>query len=307
MAQLPQDSEALKALLRSLILERNHLQLENLREKQRGNELYLETLRLQKELFQLKKLYVGPRADRLQSEQELAQALLDFALQLEKQPIHPDDIPPQSKTEPEPEYELRRVKKGKGRRQIAHFENLPVTTHIHELKPEERACPCCGVERKEIGVEESWQIEHIPGRFERLHHVRKKYACPQCEQQGENPQINVATKPETAIEKGLAGPGLLAYIVTSKFADYLPLYRLEDIFERQGFEISRATQSVWCGDVADLVEPLYEWMAQQVRKSHVVATDETSMPMLRPGQTHPARMWVYVGDGDYLITCLTSR
>jgi transposase len=54
----------------------------------------------------------------------------------------------------------------------------------------------------------------------------------------------------------LCGPGLLAYIVTSKFADYLPLYRLEDIFERQGFAISRATQSVWCGDVADLVEPL---------------------------------------------------
>jgi len=54
-----------------------------------------------------------------------------------------------------------------------------------------------------------------------------------------------------AIEKGFAGPGLLAYIVTSKFADYLPLYRLEDIFERQGFAISRAPQSVWCGDVED--------------------------------------------------------
>jgi hypothetical protein len=92
---------------------------------------------------------------------------------------------------------------------------------------------------------------------------------------------------------------LLAYIVTSKFADYLPLYRLEDIFERQGFEISRATQSIWCGDVADLVEPLYEWMAVAVRKSHVVATDETTMPMLSSGQTHPARMWVYVGDPDH--------
>ena len=68
--------------------------------------------------------------------------------------------------------------------------------------------------------------------------------------------METAAKPETAIDKGMAGPGLLAYIVTSKFADYLPLYRLEDIFQRQGFEISRATQSVWCGDVADLVEPL---------------------------------------------------
>jgi transposase len=296
LANLPDDSESLKTLLRSLLVERHHLQLEHLREQQRAKELYLETLRLQKELFQLKKLYCGPRADRLQSEQELAQVLLDFAEQLEQKPIHPQDVPPYSKAEAEPEYELRRVKKRTGRRQIANFENLPVTTHVHELKPEERACPGCGKQRQEIGAEESWQIEHIPGRFERLHHVRKKYACPSCEQQGENPQIDVAPTPEKAIEKGLAGPGLLAFIVTSKFADYLPLYRLEDIFARQGFEISRATQSIWCGDVADLVEPLYTRMAEEVRKSHVVATDETTMPMLRPGQTHPARMWVYVGD-----------
>ena len=72
--------------------------------------------------------------------------------------------------------------------------------------------------------------------------------------------------------------------MTSKFADYVPLYRLEDIFARQGFEISRATQSVWCGDVADLVEPLMELMANEVRASHVVATDDTIMPMLSPGE-----------------------
>jgi len=84
--------------------------------------------------------------------------------------------------------------------------------------------------------------------------------------------------------------------VTSKFADYLPLYRLEDIFERQGFAISRATQSVWCGDVADLVEPLYRRMAERVRQSHVVATEDIVFPMLGPGQTQSTRMWVYIGD-----------
>jgi hypothetical protein len=71
---------------------------------------------------------------------------------------------------------------------------------------------------------------------------------------------------------------------------------LEDIFARQGFEISRATQSVWCGDVADLVEPLYALMADKVRASHVVATDDTIMPMLSKGKAANARMWVYVGD-----------
>jgi len=70
--------------------------------------------------------------------------------------------------------------------------------------------------------------------------------------------MTTAAKPEIAIEKNMAGPGLLAYIITSKFAEYVPLNRLEDTFGRQGFEISRGTQSVWCGDVADLVEPVYE-------------------------------------------------
>ena len=79
----------------------------------------------------------------------------------------------------------------------------------------------------------------------------------------------------------------------------MPVYRLEDIFQRQGFEISRATQSVWCGDTADLIEPLYELMAQRTRASHVVATGDTIMPMLDKGKTLNARMWVYVGDDEY--------
>ncbi len=80
--------------------------------------------------------------------------------------------------------------------------------------------------------------------------------------------------------------------MTGKFSDYLPLYRLEDIFARQGFEISRATQSVWCGDVADRVEPLYALMADQVRASHVVATDDTIPPMLSKEKCAKVRMWV---------------
>jgi transposase len=61
-----------------------------------------------------------------------------------------------------------------------------------------------------------------------------------------------------AIQKWKAGPGPMASIVTSKYAGYLPPYRLEDIFSRQGLEIPRATQSVWCGGVAEMTEPLYE-------------------------------------------------
>jgi len=302
LVSLPDDSQALKAMLRALMRERDeekqradiHAQLAE-DQSRRANDLQVELLRVQLELERYKKWYYGPRADRLQSSADLAQMLLNFAEEMDRKPVNPDDLPPRT----DPEEELRRVKRRRGRRNLANFENLPVTTQVHELSVAERACPCCGVERKEIGADESWQVEYLPGHFERIHHVRKKYACAGCESNGENPRIETAAKPETAIDKGMAGPGLLAYIATSKFADYLPLYRLEDIFERQGFEISRATQSVWCGDIADLAEPLWELMAERVRASHVVATDDTIMPMLSKGKTANARMWVYVGDDNY--------
>jgi transposase len=290
LSNLPEDKQALQAMLRALWHEREQ-QKQHIEElSKRSDDLYLENLQLQKELLRYKKATYGPRADRL-SESELAQALLEFAEELEQKPLPAEGLP-QGEAQPG----VRRVRRRKGRRALANFENLPVSTHVYELSTEQRRCSCCGEQRQEIGSEESWQIEYLPGHFERLRHVRKKYACSHCEQAGENPQIEAAAKAETAIEKGFAGPGLLSFIVTSKFADYLPLYRLEDIFERQGFAISRATQSVWCGDVADLVEPLYRRMAERVRQSHVVATDDTVFPMLGPGQTQSARMWVYVGD-----------
>src|SRR5437667_4863564 len=294
---LPEDSASVKAMLREVLAKLESVSADQQHEKrlaeqlrQRADDLYLENLRLQQELERYKKATYGPRADRL-SMNQLAQMLLEFAEALEQKPINLEDL-----REAEPETEVRRVKRRTGRRALANFENLPVNTYVYELSAEERPCPSCGVERKEIGSEKSWQIEYIPGHFERLENGRKKYACPSCERAGENPQIEVTAKAETAIETGFAGPGLLAYIVTSKFADYLPLYRLEDIFERQGFEISRATQSVWCGDIADLVEPLYRRMTERVRRSHVVATDDTVFPMLGTGQTQSTRMWVCVGD-----------
>ena len=292
LVALPDDSQALKAMLAALIDERDkQIQLAEEQTK-RANDLHVENLRLQLELDRYRKWYYGPRADRLQSSGDLAQMLLNFAEEMDLKPVNPNDLPPRT----EPAEELRRVKRRKGRRNLANFENLPVTTQVHELSVAERACPCCGIERKQIGTDESWQVEYLPGHFVRIHHVRRKYACAGCENNGNNPQMETAAKPEMAIDKGMAGPGLLAFIVTSKFSDYLPYYRLEDIFARQGFEISRATQSVWCGGAGDLADPLYQLMTERVRASHVVATDDTIMPMLSKGKTANARMWVYVGD-----------
>jgi transposase len=250
LPNLPEDEEALKAMAATLLGERDQERQRAEEQARRANDLHIEILRLQVELARYKKQCYGPRADQLHSEGELAQLLLTFAEALDGKPVNREDVPAHS----QPQEELPHVKRREGRRNLSNFENLPVTTHIYELNAEQRACPCCGVERKEIGSDESWQIEYYRGHFERLHHARKNYAWPACEHNGKNPQMATAAKPQTGIEKGLAAPGLLSYIVTSKFAEYLPLYRLEDIFARQGFEIPRATQSVWCGDVADLVD-----------------------------------------------------
>src|SRR5207244_4868394 len=94
------------------------------------------------------------RADRLNSTSELTQVLLDFGQELEQRPIHPEDVSAAS----EPEYELRRVKRRKGRRSLANFENLPVTTQVYELSAEERTCPGCGVERQESGDRKSTRL-----------------------------------------------------------------------------------------------------------------------------------------------------
>ena len=308
LANLPDDSEALKALLGSLLQEReaerqraseltersNELTRKAAIQESLRQELELKVQQLQQELEYLKKRYYGPRADRLRNLAELGQLLLTFSEELAHKPVNAGDVADADK----PERELRWVRRRKGRRNLAAFENLPVQTVIHELSPEERACSSCGVPRQEIGAEVSWQLEYTPAHFERIEHVRKKYACAHCDHEGMGAQIAVAAKPVSPIDKGMAGPGLLAYMVTSKFADFLPLYRLENIFELIGCAISRSTLSVWCGDIADLIAPLYERMADRVRQSHVILTDDTPMPMLEPGRgkTRQARMWIYLGD-----------
>src|SRR6202142_1502611 len=176
-------------MLRTLINERDQEKRradihEQLAEEQsrRANDLYVENLRLQLELERYRKWYYGPRADRLQSAGDLAQMLLTFAEEMDLKPVNPDDVPPRT----EPEEELRRVKRRKGRRNLANFENLPSTTCVHELSEQERACPCCGIERKEIGADESWQVEYLPGHFVRIHHLQE-ICLPGLREQWEQP------------------------------------------------------------------------------------------------------------------------
>ena len=285
-SRLPDDPAALKAIIAAVTRQRDEAQV--------------KALRLEVELLRLKKWYYGPRADTLRHEGDVAQMLLEFTAALEARPLEAADPPPEAAAGtvlpgPEAAGTVRRVKRG--RRNLAGFDHLPLSRHVHDLCEQDRLCTCCGKPREPIGQETSWQVEYVPGHFERLEHVRIKYACKHCEHNADNPQITLADKPPAPIERGMAGPGLLAYVITSKYADYLPLYRLENIFERNGLEISRSTQCAWCRDVADLLGPLYRRMIQRVLASHLLCTDDTIMPMLAPDKTTKARMWVYLGDG----------
>jgi transposase len=179
-----------------------------------------------------------------------------------------------------------------------HLPRLPIE---HDLDESEKACPCCGEQRQRIGQEKSEQLEHLPANFVVLEHIRHKYACAhcnsgRCQKCDGQAHIDLAAKPRQPIEKGLAGPGLLAYVVTSKLADHLPLYRLEQIFARQQVSISRSTLCGWIAAAAKVVEPLYKLMCGRVRQSEVLHTDDTPVPIQHEGHCRQGRLWTYFGD-----------
>jgi transposase len=280
LAQLPDDPAALKALL--------------LQHQQRITELELDVLLLNHRLAVALKQCYGPRADKV----PLGQMLLEFAQSLEARPVVAEDLPPST----DPASVTRRVAisgKGGGRRNLAERQDLPALEHIHDLPEDQQACPTCHQPRVKIGEEVTWQLGFRPAFFFRHKHVRIKYACRPCDTNGYNPQIVLAEKPSQPIEKSLAAPELLAHVAVAKFADFTPLYRLEGIFARVDVTIDRATMCLWLRDIAELVAPLYRLMCQRVRESHVIATDDTILPMQAPEKNTPARIWIYRGDDEH--------
>jgi transposase len=291
---LPDDPVQLKALLaaREQLIAQQQATITTL--TQQRDEFYLEKLRLEVRLAKALKQAYGPRADRLT---DPGQLLLEFAGRLEALSIAAADLPAEAADPALRDRSVSRRLRTRGRRDLGTLDHLPLIEQTYELTGDLCRCPTCQAEREKIGTEVSYTIEHIPASLVRVKHIQHKYACRTCEQNGDNPNITLAAKTAgSPIDKGLPGPGLLAYVVTAKFSDYLPLNRLQNIFAREGFELDRSTLCLWLADVARLVRPLYNRMVQQVLQSHVLATDDTVMPLLAPGKTKPARMWIYQGD-----------
>jgi transposase len=169
-------------------------------------------------------------------------------------------------------------------------EDLPRQTRRHE--PKETVCPQCQGELRKLGEDVSEMLEYVPASFMVIRHVRVKLSCNKCD------CIVQAEAPSRPIERGLAGPGLLAHVLVSKYCDHQPLYRQSEIYARQGVELERSTMADWVGASSRLVEPLVEALHDYVMEAGKLHADDTPVPVLAPGngRTKTGRLWTYVRD-----------
>jgi transposase len=172
------------------------------------------------------------------------------------------------------------------------YERLPQVRVEHDVPQAEKVCTHCGETKARIGEDEARVLEFIPARFELHIHILPKYACSHCRDGVVTPE-----GPLRPLSGCIAGAGVLAELVVSKFAEHMPLYRFEDISTRYGLYLPRSTLCDWVRNVANLLKPLYELEKELVQTSPVIWTDDTHVTVLggeEPG-SHKGRFWVYIG------------
>jgi transposase len=267
---LPDDPDLLKQIIGELLAVNTGLQ-------QKNDSLHAQLEQLRRRLF-------GHKSEKLDPNQSLLFPELATAA--------PSDTPLSSTPPPAVEPALKR--RGHGRNALNP--KLRRDRRVYVLDEDQRRCPCGGL-CTQFGEEVSEQLDYIPASLFVVEHARTKYACPQC-----HDHVIVAVKPEQPIARGLPGPGLLAQVITCKYADHIPLNRFENICRRQGVELSRSTMCDWMKASADLLTPLYDMMVSLVLASRSVHTDDTRVPCQdsdQPGKTISARLWTYLGDDEH--------
>ena len=156
----------------------------------------------------------------------------------------------------------------------------------------EGTCSECGGRLRKLGEDVSEILEYVPARFKVIRHVRPKLSCAGCE------RIVQAAAPSRPIERGLAGPRLLAHVLVSKYCDHQPLYRQAEMYAREGVELERSTLADWVGGTSRLLQPLVEALSRHVLAANKLHADDTPVPVLAPGngKTKTGRLWTYVRD-----------
>lgn len=245
-------------------------------EKIEEDEREIEHLRAQIE--KLRRMLFGTRSEKLRREVELAEALL-------KQREQDSDRYSGREDDPQVPRQLR---------QSRHRRPLPahLPREIHRLEPEESCCPECGGELDYLGEVSAEQLELVSSALKVIRTERVKKACTKCD------CIVEAPAPSRPIERGIAGPGLLARVLTGKYCEHLPLYRQSEIFARQGVELSRALLSNWVDACCQLMTPVNDALYRYVMNTRKIHTDDTPVKVLAPGQkkAKTGRIWTYVRD-----------
>jgi len=169
-------------------------------------------------------------------------------------------------------------------------EHLP--REVETYLPQQECCPDCGGRLRPLGEDVSEMLEYVPARFKVIRRVRPKLSCSGCERIVQEPA------PSRPIDRGLAGPALLAHVLVSKYAYHLPLYRQTEIYEREGVELDRSTLADWVGGASRVLAPLVEAVRRYVLEAGKLHGDDIPVPVLAPGngQTKTGRLWTYVRD-----------
>src|SRR6267154_2184455 len=279
VAALP-DLKVLPAdALRALILAQ-HTQLIVKDEQLQSREREIEHLQLL--LAKLHRMQFGRKSEKLARQIEQLELRLEEleSNRSEKEPNPPESAPVTVPSIPTAAKPTRR----------ALPDHLPRQTRRHE--PKETVCPQCQGELRKLGEDVSEMLEYVPASFVVIRHVRTKLSCTKCD------CIVQAEAPSRPIERGVAGPGLLAHVLVSKYCDHQPLYRQSEIYARQDVELERSTLADWVGGSARLLEPLVEALRRYVIAAGKLHADDTPVPVLAPGngKTKTGRLWTYVRD-----------
>ena len=176
-------------------------------------------------------------------------------------------------------------------RETQHYR--PETTASHsDTAGQTCGCTACGGRLRQIGQDVSEQLEYVLAHFKVIRHVRPKLACVSCQ------AIFQAAAPSRPIARGLAGPGLLAHVMVSKYCDHTPLYRQSGIYARSGVHIDRSTMAGWVDQGDALLDPLVAALGRYALAGAKVHADDTPVKVLDPGRgrTKTGRLWVYVRD-----------
>jgi len=226
------------------------------------------------ELAHLKRLRYGVKSEALTAEQR----------DLFQETLETDLAAVEAETE-------RAAPTPRKKRERAGRQPLPPHLPRIEIRHEPDACTCgqCGQGLVQIGEDISEQLDIEPAKFTVIRHIRPQYACRTCE------TVTAAPVPAAVIDGGLATPALLAWVGTCKYADHLPLYRVEQIAARQGVPLPRSTLADWMGRIGVALQPLADRLAEWLRQEPVLHGDETPLEQLDPGsgKTRKAYLWAY--------------